>query len=712
MHSIIPNFEYDIFISYRHNDNRSGWVTEFVKALQEELAATIKEPISVYFDSNAHDGLLETHNVDKSLEGKLKCLIFIPILSQTYCDPKSFAWQHEFVAFNKLTKEDQFGRDIKLSNGNVASRILPIKIHDLDAEDKVAIENEIGGVLRAIEFIFKSSGVNRSLTSTDNPDKNSNKTFYRDQINKVANATKEIISALKNPTPQSARTTTNQQLPTNPPKAKFKLILAGAIVLALIIAGYIFFSKQSSLSTIETLDKSVAVLAFADMSPEKDQEWFSDGITEEILNSLANLHELKVTARTSSFYFKGKDVPLDEIANKLGVAHIVEGSVRKMENRLRITAQLIRASDGFHIWSQTYDRSTEDIFQVQTEIAESIAKTLLNELTPEKKSKLAVSKPASVEAYEYYLRGNKVHFDKYYASGDEKYFKDAERYLLKAISLDANYADAYGALADLYDSRSNFITDQKQKIYRQRDSVALIGYRLNPNSLTTLRALFWSQLKRETPNYDSAFYYLQKAYQLNSEDFDVNRTVGDFYLWVGLPELAEKFALKGLAIDPLDINNLMALVQLYRRNYDTDLVIKYSNKILEIDSNRLNVHQALLLMYAFQKKLPEAKRELEIIKRINADYFQMNLFEAIILAMQGKKEEALKKSTDIRILMLLGMKKEFLVWLEERKIDRISPAELKTRHFDFVRNEPAFKDFQEQVKIDYEKKMAKYGTLE
>src|SRR6267143_6235107 len=135
MPSLIPNYEYDIFISYRHNDNRSGWVTEFVKNLQEELSATIKEPVSVYFDVNPHDGLLETHNVDKSLEGKLKCLIFIPILSQTYCDPNGFAWHHEFLAFNKTAKEDQLGRDIKLSNGNVASRILPVKIHDLDAAD-------------------------------------------------------------------------------------------------------------------------------------------------------------------------------------------------------------------------------------------------------------------------------------------------------------------------------------------------------------------------------------------------------------------------------------------------------------------------------------------------------------------------------------------------------------------------------------------------
>src|SRR6185295_16287855 len=103
-------------------------------ALQEELDTTIKDSVSVYFDTNPHDGLRETDNVDKSLEGKLKCLIFIPILSQTYCDPKSFAWQSEFCAFNKRAKEDQFGRDVKLGNGNVASRILSVKIHDLDAE--------------------------------------------------------------------------------------------------------------------------------------------------------------------------------------------------------------------------------------------------------------------------------------------------------------------------------------------------------------------------------------------------------------------------------------------------------------------------------------------------------------------------------------------------------------------------------------------------
>ncbi len=199
MASILPGYEYDIFISYRQKDNKGDrWVSEFVNALKDELESTFKEEISVYFDINPHDGLLETHDVNASLKGKLKCLVFIPIISQTYCDSKCFAWEHEFVGFNQIVKEDQFGRDIRLASGNVASRILPVKIHDLDTEDNNLIENELGGALRSIDFIYKSAGVNRPLRpNEDHPKDNLNKTYYLDQINKVANAAKEIISALK-----------------------------------------------------------------------------------------------------------------------------------------------------------------------------------------------------------------------------------------------------------------------------------------------------------------------------------------------------------------------------------------------------------------------------------------------------------------------------------------------------------------------------------
>src|SRR5258706_11582515 len=119
MASLIPGFEYDIFISYRQKDNKGEhWVTEFVAALKTELESKFKEDISVYFDENPHDGLLETDDVNDSLRAKLNCLVFIPVISQTYCDPKSFAWNNEFLAFKKISSEGRFELKVKLTNGN------------------------------------------------------------------------------------------------------------------------------------------------------------------------------------------------------------------------------------------------------------------------------------------------------------------------------------------------------------------------------------------------------------------------------------------------------------------------------------------------------------------------------------------------------------------------------------------------------------------
>jgi eukaryotic-like serine/threonine-protein kinase len=199
MSSIIEGYNYDIFISYRQKDNKyDGWVTEFVDHLKAELESTFKEEVSVYFDINPHDGLLETHDVDASLKDKLKCLIFIPIISRTYCDPKSFAWEHEFKAFVELASGDQFGLKIKLPNGNVANRLLPVRINDLDISDFKLCESILGGVFRGIDFIYKEPGVNRPLRSNeDNPHDNLNHTIYRNQINKVALAVKDIMESMK-----------------------------------------------------------------------------------------------------------------------------------------------------------------------------------------------------------------------------------------------------------------------------------------------------------------------------------------------------------------------------------------------------------------------------------------------------------------------------------------------------------------------------------
>ncbi len=200
MPSLLPDFEYDIFISYRQKDNKyDGWVTEFVSNLKKELEATFKEDVSIYFDENPHDGLLETHNVNRSLEGKLKSLIIIPIISQTYCDPKSFAWQNEFCAFNRQIAADQFGKNVRVAGGNIAGRVLPIRIHDLDPEDIAIFEKETEEVMRPVDFIYRLPGVNRPLRAKDDEQiKSPTQILYRDQVNKVARAVKEIINGLKN----------------------------------------------------------------------------------------------------------------------------------------------------------------------------------------------------------------------------------------------------------------------------------------------------------------------------------------------------------------------------------------------------------------------------------------------------------------------------------------------------------------------------------
>lgn len=248
MPSVVPGYEYDIFISYRQKDNRSDqWVTKFVQALKEELDATFKEDISIYFDENPHDGLLETHEVDQSLNEKVKALIFIPIVSQTYCDPNCFAWQHEFLAFRDFAKNDEFGLNIKLANGNVAKRILPIRIHEIEDADQQLFEKEISGIIRSIDFIYNSAGVNRPLRANEeHPDDNINKTIYRDQINKIANAIKDIINGLIDPvqteTPQpkddkqySSLIKTEKSKPSLIKKAVLSIITILIITIGIII---------------------------------------------------------------------------------------------------------------------------------------------------------------------------------------------------------------------------------------------------------------------------------------------------------------------------------------------------------------------------------------------------------------------------------------------------------------------------------------------
>ena len=188
-------------------------------------------------------------------------------------------------------------------------------------------------------------------------------------------------------------------------------------------------------------EKSVAVLAFANLSDDKQNEYFSDGISEELLNVLAKIPGLKVSARTSAFFFKGKQVPISEIAKQLGVAYVVEGSVRKAGERLRITAQLINVADGFHVWSDTFDRDAKDVFAVQDEIAGLVARKL--------SMKLDVA-PGAVRTVNPEAHGLLLEGRHFLAQRDEVGFARAEKALKRAVELDPTFAPAHAALAELF----------------------------------------------------------------------------------------------------------------------------------------------------------------------------------------------------------------------------------------------------------------------
>ena len=702
MASILPQFEYDIFISYRHNDNRGGWVTEFVKALQEELASTIKDPVSVYFDTNPHDGLLETHNVDKSLEGKLKCFIFIPILSQTYCDPKSFAWQHEFVAFNKLAKEDQVGRDIKLSNGNVASRILPIKIHDLDAEDKATLENEIGGVLRAIEFIYKEPGVNRPLKSFDNKSDNQNKTDYRNQVNKTANAVKDIINALKNPSTQPTRTTTNPDSYRDQPIARTsstkKYIFAFLTALVVITASYFGYQKINSVKDDSiTIDKSIAVLPFVDMSAGKDQEYLGDGIAEDIITVLSRIKELKVIGRTSSFQFKGEKIDLRDLGEKLDVATVLEGSIMKSGNRVRITAQLINVSDGTHIWSERYDKNMDDIFAIQDQISKAISDKMKISLLGNKQHNRG-RPTSSTEAFESYLQGQQIL--------EPSKGPQAKPYFEKAIQLDSNYADAYAGLAWSYFFSWKL---SRSEIVEKMMPLALKVLELDPESEKSHELLYvihgtcnW--------NWKLANEEYKKYLAINPKPLTVHaqiraESIGDF------KDGIEEFNIR-LESDPINKTDLRLIGRLYALDNQFTKAKEMINKAIEIDPYLAVAYRTLAYVNILEGNYSTALENLKKVEELDHD---INVNELRIWALT--KAHRMKEAGEVYALMdfskpgnwshsskakiefWLGHTDEGFRWLELAFAEKEFPVQTIrfNPEFEIIRDHPRFKEFIKKV---------------
>jgi TolB-like protein/Flp pilus assembly protein TadD len=619
MPSINPSFQYDIFISYRHNDNRSGWVTDFVNALQEELAATIKEPLSIYFDKNPHDGLLETHSVDKSLEGKLKCLIFIPIISQTYCDTKSFAWQHEFCAFNKLTQEDQFGRDIKLKNGNVASRILPVQIHDLEEEDKSAIEYELGGVLRSVEFIYQSAGVIRPLLQNEiEPKANLKRTYYRDQLNKTVRGIKEIIMAMQSPSATVSSRSPMAKQKFVPSISRKKLAWIAAAILTFVTSAfglYYFGGYRNNLQVV--IDKSIAVIPFTNLNNDKNQDYLSDGIAEDIRNHLVKIEDLKVKSRTSTLQYKNTDKTIDVIGEELGVGTILEGTVRRVGDQIRITVDLIDVETDIHLWSETYTRDMKDVLKMQSEIALEIANVLKAQLSDEEKSNIA-SRATNSAGYEYFLRARQW---TYSSNTNKNNYLTAMKMVDKAINLDPKLVRAYALKGEIWFMLAAYGIPMNQwkdsSLYYANKSIELDGQQVEGYLLRSKVLNYLNQFKE-------AKIDLRKVNELAPNNPEVMNAVGFQYLRDGNKKGADMI-LRSIEQNNsrTDPNYFLSWFSILSGLGDIELMIAYAEKLRELDPGSNGLYWNLTWMNITLGKYESAIKEAEMGRKLNPDSYNM-----------------------------------------------------------------------------------------
>jgi len=253
---------------------------------------------------------------------------------------------------------------------------------------------------------------------------------------------------------------------------------------------------------------SIAVLPFVNMSGDADNEFFSDGVSEEILNVLARIPELKVAARTSAFAYKGTTSNISDIARELKVANILEGSVRKSGNQVRVTAQLIKADDGFHLWSDTYDRQLDNIFAIQDEIALAIAENLKVTLNLAAGESGNLTGTTSLEAYEYYLQG----MAKWHLRTPENLFSAIEDFD-QAIRIDPNFARAYAGAALAWVVIPGYVSFDSNESQKKTVEYANRALQLDPGLAEAMTAL--GQVANEQMNFNEASAYFEHSIELN-----------------------------------------------------------------------------------------------------------------------------------------------------------------------------------------------------
>jgi len=685
MASLIPGFEFDIFISYRQKDNKGNrWVSEFVKALQIELDVTFKESISIYFDENPDDGLNDHNDVNESLKDKLNCLVFIPILSQTYCDKQSFAYEHEFKEFKKQASSDRYGLKVKLNKGNVASRVLPIRIHDLDHDDILQFEAVTGSPLRSIDFVYKESGVNRPLNYSDNKNDNLNKTDYKNQVNKTANAIKEILTALRSPASNKPKIG-KEDYPgpvTDIKKSSKKKIVwrtLGVVILLTVMIG-IFQLIGSKKGNLEIFNKSIAVLPFGSINNDPEQESFSDGMMEEIVDHLYKISDLKVVPLASSMHYKESKLTVNEIARKLHVASILYISVWKSGGRIKIVVNMVDALNDRQLWTEPFERELKDIFAIQSEVAQTVASILKVRISNEVQNRISEVPTRNAEAYALYLQAHRLVWNEDYT---DKNFK-ATRILEQVIILDPHFAPAYAELGAIWLFRGmNFGYLNSDEVIKQALPLLVKAVSLDPNLVDAhaYLALFFLDYKWD---FETAGNEWNKVFELSPSNTFWPGLYNDFLQASGRFKESLEMTSRILEIDKTNSGNWISAAESYYSSGQTDKAIQIMNEtMLSFPENANLLIQNIELKVESEHYSDAVENVNSLLSKFPNDRFPRYLcYCAIVFLKTGQSEKIHSLLTELiekskvnsvgsptyyiaQIYSVMGKRDSAFLWLEK-----------------------------------------------
>jgi TolB-like protein/Flp pilus assembly protein TadD len=484
-------------------------------------------------------------------------------------------------------------------------------------------------------------------------------------------------------TPQGIRRTeTADAMPTASQQKKhtwiYVVVIAGLFSIGLFFLGrYSAATRQSQ--SLDLPAKSIAVLPFDNLSRDPDNAYFAEGVQDEILTRLAKVADLKVISRTSTQHFKSTPENLPQIAKQLGVTNILEGSVQKANDQVRVNVQLINALTDAHLWADTYDRKLIDIFSVESEIAKTIADTLQVKLSGSEKTAISKKPTANPEAYELYLQG-RFFWNK--RTGAD--LRKSIDYFNQAIAKDPNYALAYGGLAQTYIVFSAFNGGAPADSFPQAEAAAKKALALDPSLSDGLTALASCKASYEFKFADAMKEY-ERVIQLNPNDATAHHWLAvDTFASTGqyVRELAEMK--RALELDPLSLIINSNLGVAYIHGGRLDEAIAQLRKTIEMDSSfyvaRCHYGSALEL----QGKTAEAIEQYEKAAAITDDPIALGLL-GHLYAMVGRKDEARKILGQLRelrtqrytaaytlalVALGLGDRNEALDWLEQSYRER------------------------------------------